>query len=91
MSNTMKVALALALALGTASAATAATKHPVRGHEARIERQIPPTALQSFGSAKVGGGTRLAPDFYGDPYNHQQRKCYGGACGADWGIYSGSD
>jgi hypothetical protein len=91
MSKTMKVALALALALSTASAATAATKHPVRGHEARIERQIPATALQSFGSAQFPGAVRLAPNFYGDPYNHQERKCYGGACGADWGIYSGSD
>ena len=82
-----KIALSLALALSMASAATAATKHPVHRHQTTIERQIPASALLSFGSAQPSGSARLSPNSYGDPYNHQERKCYGGACGADWGMY----
>jgi hypothetical protein len=47
-----KIALSLVLVLGAASAATAATKHPVRHQRTAVERQVPATAYQSYGSAR---------------------------------------
>jgi hypothetical protein len=46
-----KIALSLMLVLGTASVATAATKHPVRHQRTAVERQVPASAYQSYGSA----------------------------------------
>jgi hypothetical protein len=47
-----KVAFALAIVLSTVSAAAAAPKHNVTRHHATIQRQVPKSALESFGSAR---------------------------------------
>src|SRR5215467_12005212 len=54
MLTNLKIALAVALVLATASAALAAPKHPVR-HQTAVERQVPASALLSFGSARSTG------------------------------------
>jgi hypothetical protein len=50
-----KLALSLMLVLGTASVATAATKHSVRHQRTAVERQVPASAYQSYGSARGPG------------------------------------
>lgn len=91
MLNKTKIALSLAIVLGAASGATAATKHPVHRHQTVAERQVPAAALRSFGSAAGQNANGLPATNYGDPYNHEERKCFGGACGEDWGEFSGHD
>jgi hypothetical protein len=85
-----KIMLSLAIALSAASVANAAPKHAAHRHQ--VAQRVTVSAYQSFGSAQGAQGGRtvsgLSPDHLGDPYNHQERKCFGGACGADWGMYS---
>ena len=54
MLTNLKIALSVALVLATASAAVAAPKHAVR-HQTAVERQVPASALLSFGSARSTG------------------------------------
>jgi hypothetical protein len=56
MLNKSKIALALMLVLGTASAATAATKHPVR-HRTTVEHRTT-IAHQSIGRGAYGYADR---------------------------------
>lgn len=96
MSAKSQFLLSLAIMLGAASAAAAAPKHPAHHHQARVERHLPRSDYQSFGSAQLPGGqslgsARLPADYFGDPYNHQEIKCWGGTCNPEWGMYSGND
>jgi len=51
MLTNSKIPLAVALVLATASSAVAAPKQAVR-HQTAVERQIPASALLSFGSVR---------------------------------------
>ncbi len=66
MLNKTKIALSLAVILGTASAASAATKHPVR-HETvpALEQQVPVVSEGIYGySATSGTAVRLREPTY---------------------------
>jgi hypothetical protein len=82
MLNKTKIALSLAIVLGTASAGLAATKHPVVHHRVAVERQL--SGASAYGFANESPSTGNGGQY--DPYNHQQVKCFGGACDPEWGI-----
>jgi hypothetical protein len=81
MLNKTKIALSLAIVLGTASAGLAATKHPVVHHRVAVERQLSGASAYGFANESANPATGN-----GDPYNHQEVKCIGGACDPEWGI-----
>jgi hypothetical protein len=80
MLSKTKITLSLAIVLGTACAGMAATRHPVHHHRVAVERQLPGASAYGYaGTANDASGPY-------DPYNHQQVKCFGGACDPEWGI-----
>jgi hypothetical protein len=90
MSTTPRIMLALAILVGATSAAAAATKHPAHHDRVRVAHHVSADAYRSFGSTRPYGQIAAPPggwpaDYFGDPYNHQERKCIGGTCAPDWG------
>jgi hypothetical protein len=90
MSIVTKIALSAAILIA-ASAASAATRQPTHNHVLIGGHRITPAAYLSFGTAVPGQtfGSVSRPagspaDYFGDPYNRWERKCFAGTCSPDW-------
>jgi hypothetical protein len=90
MSIVTKVALSAAIIVA-ASQASAASKQSTHGHVLIGGHRVSAAAYLSFGTAVPGqsSGSVNRPvtspaEYFGDPYNRWERKCFAGTCSPDW-------
>ena len=84
-----KIALSVAIVVVAASAASAATKQSAHSHGLIGGHRVTTAAYLSFGTAPPPTGQSVRSvsgpaDYFGDPYNRSERKCWGGTCSPDW-------
>lgn len=89
MSTVTKAVLSAAIVAVAASTASAATRHPNHVRATTVEQRLSGAAYRSFGlgelpSGQMRGSGSGAIDYFGDPYNRQERKCFAGSCSPDW-------
>ena len=84
ISSKAKIALSIAIAITTVTAATAASKHPVRHHRVAVEHQVP--GADAYGYAGTVNSPYVSPSVLNADKREKagDTRCWGGNCDPIW-------